>query len=108
MSLAIRFASLGSQEVPTLHVRSLECKSSQTLSVLFLAYTCRVDQVGLIPRDNHQQVPFAYHMYSRDDKTGWEQSIAFKKAFSLSVDIEFVGVWYVPCGALIVSSKTHF
>jgi hypothetical protein len=47
-------------------------------------------------------------MYSRDDKTGWEQSTAFKKAFSLSVDIEFVGVWYVPCGALIISSKAHF
>jgi hypothetical protein len=47
-------------------------------------------------------------MYSRDDEKGWTQSNAFKKAFSLSVDIEFVGVWYVPCDALIVSSKTHF
>jgi hypothetical protein len=33
-------------------------------------------------------------MFSRDDKTGWNQSIAFKKAFSVDVEIEFVGVWY--------------
>jgi hypothetical protein len=35
-------------------------------------------------------------MYSRDDRdeAGWKQSIAFKKAFSIDVEIEFVGVWY--------------
>lgn len=33
-------------------------------------------------------------MYSRDDETGWKQSTAFKKAFSIDVEIEFVGVWY--------------
>ena len=33
-------------------------------------------------------------MYSRDDKTGLDQSIKFKKAFSMDVEIEFVGVWY--------------
>lgn len=49
--------------------------------------------MGLLPRCNHQQVPFAYKMYSTDDETGWEQSRAFKKAFSIDVDVEFVGVW---------------
>ena len=44
---------------------------------------------------NRQQVPFAYKMYSRDDETGWKQSTTFKKAFSIDVEIEFVGVWYV-------------
>ncbi|KAJ8584078.1 hypothetical protein M405DRAFT_798490 [Rhizopogon salebrosus TDB-379] len=62
------------------------------------AYTARalagmIHKVGLLPRCNHQQVPFAYNMYSRDDKGGWEQSTAFKKAFSINVDIHFVGVW---------------
>ncbi|KDR70831.1 hypothetical protein GALMADRAFT_102896 [Galerina marginata CBS 339.88] len=62
------------------------------------AYTARalagmLHKVGLLPRDNHQQVPFAYKMYSREDKTGWEQSAAFKKAFSIDVDIELIGVW---------------
>ncbi|KAI6102620.1 hypothetical protein EV401DRAFT_1875847 [Pisolithus croceorrhizus] len=62
------------------------------------AYTARalagmIHKVGLLPRDNHQQVPFAYKMYSKDDQQGWEQSTAFKKAFSIDVDVEFVGVW---------------
>jgi hypothetical protein len=62
------------------------------------AYTARalagmIHKVGLLPRCNHQQVPFAYKMYSQDDDTGWSQSTAFKKAFSINVDIEFVGVW---------------
>jgi len=35
-------------------------------------------------------------MFNRDDKTGWNQSNAFKKAFSVDVEIEFVGVWYAP------------
>ncbi|KAF7326066.1 DUF2235 domain-containing protein [Mycena kentingensis (nom. inval.)] len=39
------------------------------------------------------QLPFAYKMYTRTDEVGWQQSNAFKKAFSNDVDIEFVGVW---------------
>ncbi|KAJ7729083.1 hypothetical protein DFH07DRAFT_895750 [Mycena maculata] len=50
-------------------------------------------KVGLLPKCNHQQVPFAYKMYSREDETGWRQSTAFKKAFSIDVDIELIGVW---------------
>ena len=34
-------------------------------------------------------------MYSREDETGWRQSAAFKKAFSIDVDIDLIGVWYV-------------
>ncbi|KAK7464107.1 hypothetical protein VKT23_006271 [Stygiomarasmius scandens] len=62
------------------------------------AYTARalagmIHKVGLLPRYNHQQVPFAYKMYSREDEQGWKQASAFKKAFSIDVDIEFLGVW---------------
>lgn len=62
------------------------------------AYTARalagmLHKVGLLPRCNHQQVQFAYEMYSRDDREGWRQSRAFKKAFSIDVNVEFVGVW---------------
>ena len=35
-------------------------------------------------------------MYARDDAFGWEQSSAFKKTFSIDVDVEFLGVWCVP------------
>lgn len=62
------------------------------------AYTARclagmLHKVGLLPACNHQQVPFAYKMYKRPDEIGWRQSNAFKKAFSIDVDIEFLGVW---------------
>lgn len=62
------------------------------------AYTARalagmIEKVGLLPAGNHQQVPFAYKMYMKDDEDGWKQSCLFKKAFSMDVDIEFVGVW---------------
>ncbi|KZP04656.1 hypothetical protein FIBSPDRAFT_923299 [Athelia psychrophila] len=62
------------------------------------AYTARalagmIHKIGLLPPCNHQQVPFAYKMYSQDDELGWRQSNAFKKTFSIDVDIEMVGVW---------------
>ncbi|KAA1467854.1 hypothetical protein DENSPDRAFT_833006 [Dentipellis sp. KUC8613] len=62
------------------------------------AYTARalagmIHKVGLLPVCNHQQVPFAYKMFTREDSTGWKQSTAFKKAFSIDVEIEFLGVW---------------
>ncbi|KAH9854307.1 hypothetical protein C2E23DRAFT_883906 [Lenzites betulinus] len=62
------------------------------------AYTARalagmIHKVGLLPACNHQQVPFAYKMFTRDDDQGWKQSNAFKKAFSIDVDIDFIGVW---------------
>ncbi|KAJ7146429.1 hypothetical protein C8R44DRAFT_837120 [Mycena epipterygia] len=62
------------------------------------AYTARalsgmLHKVGLLPKCNHQQVPFAYKMYCREDEIGWKQSTAFKKAFSIDVDVELVGVW---------------
>lgn len=62
------------------------------------AYTARalagmLHKVGLLPPDNFQQIPFAYKMYGRTDDLGWKQSTTFKKAFSIEVDIEFIGVW---------------
>ncbi|KAF8586209.1 hypothetical protein K439DRAFT_1387499 [Ramaria rubella] len=62
------------------------------------AYTARalagmLHKVGLLPQCNHQQVPFAYKMFTRTDDLGWRQSTAFKKCFSIDVDIEFIGVW---------------
>ncbi|KZT51457.1 hypothetical protein CALCODRAFT_521364 [Calocera cornea HHB12733] len=62
------------------------------------AYTARalagmLHKVGLLPRGNDEQVPFAYKMYMRTDKQGWEESNRFKKSFSNNVSIDFVGVW---------------
>ncbi|KEP46130.1 DUF2235 domain protein [Rhizoctonia solani 123E] len=62
------------------------------------AYTARalagmLHKVGLLPPFNYQQVPFAYHMYQRDDNEGWEMSNGFKQAFSIDVEIHFMGLW---------------
>ncbi|KZT51456.1 hypothetical protein CALCODRAFT_521363 [Calocera cornea HHB12733] len=62
------------------------------------AYTARVlagmlHKVGLLPRGNDEQVLFAFTMYMRADKQGWDESREFKKTFSNSVSIDFVGVW---------------
>ncbi|KAH9077525.1 hypothetical protein EDB83DRAFT_2344138 [Lactarius deliciosus] len=66
------------------------------------AYTARalagmIHKVGLLPAGNHQQVPFAYKMFTRNDDIGWSQSTVFKKAFSVDVEIEFIGVWDTVC-----------
>ncbi|KAJ7057794.1 hypothetical protein C8F01DRAFT_1151097 [Mycena amicta] len=82
------------------------------------AYTARslagmIHKVGLLPMDNHQQVPFAYKMYTRADWTGWAQSNAFKKAFSNDVHLDFVGcfdtvdsVGFFPCRLPFTTSNT--
>ncbi|TFK56426.1 hypothetical protein OE88DRAFT_15839 [Heliocybe sulcata] len=62
------------------------------------AYTARalagmLHKVGLLPPGNHQTIPFAYKMFKREDERGWKQSTAFKKAFGIDIDIEFLGVW---------------
>jgi len=67
-----------------------------------------VHKVGLLPAHDYQQVPFAYKMYTRADKVGWEQSNAFKKAFSIDVDIEFVGVWDTVNPGVLISRRLPF
>jgi uncharacterized protein (DUF2235 family) len=62
------------------------------------AYTARalagmLQKVGLLPAWNRQQIPFAYHMYSRQDKASLRLCRGFKEAFCVDVKIEFVGVW---------------
>jgi Uncharacterized alpha/beta hydrolase domain (DUF2235) len=64
-------------------------------------------QVGLLPADNLQQVPFAYKMYTDTSSTGWDQSNLFKRTFSIDVDIEFIGVWYVSSSRLILLFATR-
>lgn len=54
-----------------------------------------IHKVGLFPISSHQQVPFAYKIYTTAGDLGWRQSNTFKKTFSNKVDIKFVGVWLV-------------
>ena len=53
------------------------------------------DQIGLLPRDNDEQVPFAYSLYKRTDKAGLELAAGFKQTFCAPVPIDFLGVWSV-------------
>ncbi|KAJ3836743.1 hypothetical protein EV361DRAFT_951281 [Lentinula raphanica] len=77
------------------------------------AYTARalagmIHKVGLLPRHNHQQVPFAYKMYSREDETGWRLSTAFKKSFCIDIDIDFLGLWDTVGSVGIIPKRLPF
>ena len=54
-----------------------------------------IQKVGLLPRCNTEQLPFAYAMYLRGDTEGLDLSNQFKRTFSAEVKIQFLGVWYV-------------
>lgn len=62
------------------------------------AYTVRcltgmLHKVGLLPKQNSAQVPFAYHFYKNDTAKGWKMSAQFKKTFCINVEVHFVGLW---------------
>jgi uncharacterized protein (DUF2235 family) len=55
-----------------------------------------VDQVGLLSKDNFEQVPFAYKLYKTSNSKSHKLAAHFKRSFSREVTIEFIGVWFVP------------
>jgi len=59
---------------------------------LFLTPTRLTVKVGLLSKDNVEQVPFAYKLY----KSSGNEALArgFKQTFSRVVPIDFVGVWW--------------
>ncbi|KAG8214503.1 hypothetical protein J3R82DRAFT_9559 [Butyriboletus roseoflavus] len=78
------------------------------------AYTARalagmLHKVGLLPRDNLQQVNFAYKAFKRTDKLGVKLAAGFKRTFSRDVKVEFVGVWdTVQSTGILVSRMLPF
>ncbi|KAG8864649.1 hypothetical protein FRB96_005153 [Tulasnella sp. 330] len=74
------------------------------------AYTARclagmLHKVGLLPISNKEQISFAYRNYTDYSTKGWKQSAAFKQAFSISVDIEFVGCWETVSSVGVIFSR---
>ncbi|KAL1749316.1 hypothetical protein HDZ31DRAFT_27923 [Schizophyllum fasciatum] len=65
-------------------------------------------KVGLLPRGNRQQIPFAFTMYAREDKDGWPQSTAFKRSFCIDVSVEMVGVWDTVASVGIIPKRLPF
>lgn len=62
------------------------------------AYTARalagvLYKVGLLPKNNEAQVPFAYKLYKREDDEGLQLCAGFKQTYCQDVQVEFVGVW---------------
>ncbi|KAG8909744.1 hypothetical protein FRC01_006749, partial [Tulasnella sp. 417] len=49
--------------------------------------------VGLLPKSNGEHVAFAYEKYLDDTPWGKKAAQGFKRTFSTTVPIEFVGVW---------------
>jgi len=50
-------------------------------------------KIGLLPRDNEEQIPFAYKLYKRTDDEGVRLAAGFKATFCRAVIVDYVGVW---------------
>ncbi|KAG6919254.1 hypothetical protein DXG01_008050 [Tephrocybe rancida] len=63
-------------------------------------------KIGLLPRDNEQQIPFAYKLYKRIDKIGLGLCAGFKQTFCQDVKVEFVGVWDTVASVGVLAGRT--
>ncbi|KAF5377977.1 hypothetical protein D9615_006665 [Tricholomella constricta] len=63
-------------------------------------------KVGLLPRDNEQQVPFACKLYKREDKAGLQLCAGFKQTFCQDVKVEFMGVWDTVSSVGVIMGRT--
>ncbi|KAI9443509.1 hypothetical protein H4582DRAFT_2197723 [Lactarius indigo] len=75
------------------------------------AYTARalagmLHKVGLLSKDNHEQVSFAYKLYKSSSRKDNKLAVRFKKSFSREVPIEFLGVWDTVASVGIISGRT--
>ncbi|KAJ7015961.1 hypothetical protein C8F04DRAFT_1021023 [Mycena alexandri] len=62
------------------------------------SYTARalagmLHKVGLLPRDNQEQIPFAFKMYQNNSTSGIALAAGYKQTFCQTVPVEFMGVW---------------
>ncbi|KAL1692517.1 hypothetical protein GGG16DRAFT_89900 [Schizophyllum commune] len=75
------------------------------------AYTARalagmLYKVGLLPRDNLEQILFAFKLYVRTDEQGEKLAAGFKQTYCQNVTIEFVGAWDTVSSVGLVMGKT--
>jgi len=63
-------------------------------------------KVGLLSKDNHEQVPFAYKLYKSSRRKDNKLAAGFKKVFSCDVSIEFLGVWDTVASVGVISGRT--
>lgn len=75
------------------------------------AYTARalagfLHKIGLLPKDNPEQLPLAYKLFKNTDHNSRELAAGFKKTFCRSVLVEFLGVWDTVASVGLLRSKT--
>ncbi|KAF8628631.1 hypothetical protein AX15_003766 [Amanita polypyramis BW_CC] len=75
------------------------------------AYTARalagfLHKIGLLTRDNDQQIPFAYKLYTRTDPAGLALCAGFKETYCRPVKIEFIGVWDTVASVGLITNRT--
>jgi len=75
------------------------------------AYTARalagmLYKVGLLSKDNLEQVPFAYKLFKSTSPSDEALAQGFKATFSRHVPIEFVGVWDTVASVGLIMART--
>jgi hypothetical protein len=63
-------------------------------------------QVGLLSKDNTEQIPFAYKLYKSSASSDDALARGFKETFCRPVPIDFVGVWWVHMMGLSVRKES--
>ena len=66
--------------------------------IILYLYT---SQIGLLPKDNPEQVPFAYKLFQRTDPAGLQLAAGFKQTFAQHVSVQFMGVWWVIASSVL-------
>lgn len=68
-------------------------------------YTNLIYQVGLLSKDNLEQIPFAYKLYKSTSSSDKTLAQGFKETFCRPVPIDFVGVWWDDIYSMIWSTR---
>ncbi|EJC98207.1 uncharacterized protein FOMMEDRAFT_161959 [Fomitiporia mediterranea MF3/22] len=79
------------------------------------AYTARVlsgflQKIGLLPRENHAQIPFAWKIFkSSDCNGGLGKCSDYKKTFSFTkIEVDFLGLWGTVASVGIAGKELPF
>ena len=88
-----KFAYSGFLGERTQLVHSAACYSRYMQTHSYTGKYTYTSQIGLLPKDNHEQIPFAYKLYQRTDQAGLHLAAGFKQTFAQNVSVEFMGVW---------------
>jgi hypothetical protein len=61
----------------------------------------------LLPRDNQEQIPFAFKIYQKTSADGIKMAAGYKQTFCQTVEVDFLGVWFVLYSTLLTFSDSQ-